>query len=331
MIKHRPLAIAFLSAACSAAIATPEQNEYAKPHQQIEVEGRHLNLFCMGSGSPTIIFESGAGVAGWGWQLVQPTISKKNRACTYDRAGLGFSEPSPLAGTSVNAVNDLHKLLSAAGLHPPFVLVGHSYGGMNVQLFAYRYPSMVSGLVLVEAQHEDERERLDRVSQGKLSLMTASLLDSYRKCTDASKLAFQPPAEPFAACVGEPYKFAKGPFSKAYTNQFRKPTYWEAHSSELEHLYTSSSEQLRSARKAFGSLPVACLIRSVSPYMAPGSPPTKMSMAAEQENDAMQREVASLSSSGNCKVVPGAGHDIAIDRPQAVIQAIREVLKQQAK
>lgn len=330
-MKPSPLAIAVLLAACNAATATPVQSDYAKPHQQVEVEGRHLNLFCMGSGSPTIIFESGAGVAGWGWQLVQPTVSKTNRACIYDRAGLGFSEPSTLPGTSANAVNDLQKLLSAARLQPPFVLVGHSYGGMNVQLFAYRYPSMVSGLVLVEAQHEDERERLDRVSQGKLSLMTASLLESYRKCTEAAKLAFQPPAEPFAACVGAPYRFAKGQFSQAYTNQFKKASYWDAHSSELEHLYTRSSDQLRSARKSFGSLPVACLIRSVSPYMPPGSPPTKMSMAAEQENDAMQREVANLSSRGNCKVVPGAGHDIAIDRPQAVIQAIREVLKQQAR
>ena len=307
------------------------QLDYAKPHQSIEVEGRRLNLFCIGSGSPTVVFESGAGVPGWDWQLVQPAIAKKNRACVYDRAGLGFSEPSPHAGTSANAVGDLHKLLSAAGISTPLILVGHSYGGMVVQLFAYTYPEMVAGLVLVEAQHEDELLRLDRITHGKLSLMNASILDSYRKCTNAAMLGFQPPAEPFSACVGRPYKFAKGSFSDAYTHQFQQPAYWQAASSEMDHLYKTSSDQLRSARKPLGDLPIACLIRSESPYAAPGGSPTKMNKAAERENEAMQREVASLSKRGDCKVVPGAGHDIAIDRPQAVIHAIREVLTLQAK
>lgn len=202
---------------------------------------------------------------------------------------------------------------------------------MNVELFAYRYPQMVSALVLAEAQHEDELARLDRVSGGKLSGLNGSILENYRQCTEAAHAAFEPPARGFSECVGGPYPFAKGSFAMAYTAQFKSPAYWDAATSELVNLHTVSSDQLREARKSFGNLPFACLIRTVSRYTAPGTTQTALSKAAERENAKMQSEVAALSRRGACKIVAGAGHDIGVDRPQAVIEAISEVLREQAR
>ena len=83
------------------------------------------------------------------------------------RPGFGFSESASRASTSVNAADELHELLVAAGEKPPYVLVGNSLGGANVQLFAYRYPSEVQGLVLVEPMHENEQARIGKASNGK--------------------------------------------------------------------------------------------------------------------------------------------------------------------
>jgi pimeloyl-ACP methyl ester carboxylesterase len=87
---------------------------------------------------------------------VQPRIAARTCACLYDRAGYGFSDPSPRAADANNAVDDLHALLQAAAIAPPYVLVGNSFGGASAQLFAWRFPAEVAGLVLIEPMHEDE-------------------------------------------------------------------------------------------------------------------------------------------------------------------------------
>src|SRR3954468_10241000 len=105
---------------------------YLKPQRLIDVGGgRRLNLYCMGSGSPTVVFDSGLGEGMVAWALVQPQVALHTRACAYDRAGLGFSDPSPEMRTSAFVVQDLRTLLKKARIKPSYVLVGHSFGGMN--------------------------------------------------------------------------------------------------------------------------------------------------------------------------------------------------------
>src|SRR5579862_5399106 len=100
---------------------------YLHPQRLVAIESsRRVNVYCKGTGSPTVVFDSGRGDDLMVWALVQPTVSAETRACSYDRAGLGFSDPSSRARTSANAVEDLHRLLRAAHLPPPYVLVGHS-------------------------------------------------------------------------------------------------------------------------------------------------------------------------------------------------------------
>ena len=180
------LTVAALAASCllpaSAQSRLPDtQLPFARAQQLVDIGGgRRLHLYCSGKGPITVVFDAHAGGAGSSWFAVQPHVAKRTRACVYDRAGFGFSDAATRPNTLGNAVEDLHKLLGAAGIAPPFVLVGSSYGGANAQLYAYRYPGEVKGMVLVEPQHEDDMARQNKVSGGKIGQLLAMNTDMIR-------------------------------------------------------------------------------------------------------------------------------------------------------
>ena len=118
----------------------------------IDVGGYNLWIVCRGTGSPTIVLDAGFGDDSQAWDPIIPAVVALSQTCVYDRAGLGASEPPPQAArTSQHSVTDLHTLLTQAAVPGPYVLVGHSFGGLNVRLFADQYREAVSGLVLVDA------------------------------------------------------------------------------------------------------------------------------------------------------------------------------------
>lgn len=125
---------------------------YPPPGKMVDVGGYRLHLNCTGSGSPTVVIDAGQGdwSASWGW--VQPEVAKTTRICTYDRAGMGWSEVSPEPRTAREFAKELHTLLTNANEPGPYVLVGHSMGGNTVRVYAHDYPAEVSGLVLIDAQ-----------------------------------------------------------------------------------------------------------------------------------------------------------------------------------
>lgn len=125
---------------------------YPPPGQMVDVGGYRLHINCTGSGSPTVVVESGWGdmSATWGW--VQPEVAKTTRVCTYDRAGMGWSDLSPEPRTAREYAKELHTLLTKANEPGPYVLVGHSMGAFIVIVYAHDYPDEVSGLVLVDGQ-----------------------------------------------------------------------------------------------------------------------------------------------------------------------------------
>jgi pimeloyl-ACP methyl ester carboxylesterase len=126
---------------------------YPPPGQMVDVGGYRLHLNCTGSGSPTVVIESGWGdmSASWGW--VQPEVAKTTRICTYDRAGMGWSEASPEPRTAREFAKELHTLLAEANEPGPYVLVGHSMGGYTVRVYAHDYPEEVSGVVFIDPQN----------------------------------------------------------------------------------------------------------------------------------------------------------------------------------
>lgn len=129
------------------------------PGRLVDIGGRRLHLYCIGRGEPTVVIDTGLGATALEWQGVMRRVGGPTRICAYDRAGYGWSDPGPYPRTSSRHANDLYLLLTAADVPGPYVLVGHSYGGYNVQLFARRYPFLVAGLVLVDASHPQQVER----------------------------------------------------------------------------------------------------------------------------------------------------------------------------
>jgi pimeloyl-ACP methyl ester carboxylesterase len=126
---------------------------YPPPGQMVDVGGYRLHINCTGNGSPTVVVDSGWGdsSAGWGW--VQTEVAKSTRICTYDRAGMGWSEVSPKPRTAREFAKELHTLLANANEPSPFVLVGHSLAGYTVRVYAHDYPEEVAGLVLIDPQN----------------------------------------------------------------------------------------------------------------------------------------------------------------------------------
>jgi len=131
--------------------------------RKVDLGGYRLHLRCAGRGAPTVVFDAGLGDSGDAWSRVAPDVARFTRACVYDRAGLGRSDPGPQPRTSGRIVGELHALLARAGERAPFVLVGHSFGGLSARLYATRFPAEVAGLVLVEATHEDFPDAANRL------------------------------------------------------------------------------------------------------------------------------------------------------------------------
>lgn len=246
-----PAIAAFLLAAASTHVAhaAPPEGQDALAHGQVKVDvgGRKLNLFCTGTGAPTVLFEADGGRAGWDWSAVLPEVAKRTRACVYDRAGMGFSDPIIRASSVANASKDLNFLIKNAHMEGPFVLVGAGYGALVAQHFALRSRGAVTGLVLVEAMHEDA-----------LPADRAARLDAAIACIGAAEgkggAACAYPATGINGNSGDSGDI--GPkLAAAQAAQAGSAYYWRARASELDSLETSAG-QLRSARKPFGALPL---------------------------------------------------------------------------
>ncbi len=134
------------------AIATERaERAYPPPGEMVDVGGYSLHINCVGQGSPTVVLDAGSGEMSAQWVRVQQEVSDTTRVCAYDRAGMGWSETGPEPRDAKQISSELHTLLSKAGIEGPYVLVGHSFGGLYMQTYAARYPDEVAGVALVES------------------------------------------------------------------------------------------------------------------------------------------------------------------------------------
>ena len=132
---------------------------YPPPGELVDVGGHSLHINCVGEGSPTVILESGSGATSVDWANIQPEVANTTRVCAYDRAGSGWSEPGPEPGDPQQIAGELHTLLGNAGIDGPYVLVGHSFGGLCVLMYDDLYPDEVEGMVLVDSSHPEQSTR----------------------------------------------------------------------------------------------------------------------------------------------------------------------------
>ena len=126
------------------------------PGRLVSIGTHRLHIRCDGDGAPTVIFDAALGGSSLSWSLVQPAVARLTQACAYDRGGFGWSDAGPLPRTADRIADELHKLLRAAAIPPPYVLVGHSYGGLVMRFYASRHPNDVAGLVLIEPAIPEE-------------------------------------------------------------------------------------------------------------------------------------------------------------------------------
>jgi pimeloyl-ACP methyl ester carboxylesterase len=143
--------VILLAGATYQGVATAlERRKYPHPGSLIDVGGHQLHIYCTGEGSPAVILEASASGMSAAWGLVQPQVATVTQVCSYDRAGLGWSEAGDRPYDPSRVPDELHALLRAAGVPPPYVLSGHSLGASFLRVFASRYPGEVAGLVQID-------------------------------------------------------------------------------------------------------------------------------------------------------------------------------------
>jgi pimeloyl-ACP methyl ester carboxylesterase len=291
------------------------------PGQLIDVGGYRLHLHCEGEGHPTAVFEAAMWDAGLTWSLVQPDVSTLTRACVYDRAGLGWSDPSPSPRTADVMVEELRALLTVAEVASPYVLVAHSSSGILARLFAHRYPKDVAGMVLVDSAHEEQFLRYPesiRKAQGPIWEQQRAMVTGLRTMIEAGAvdpaLIPVPPQLPHEAAELLRALIAT---TKAVDTML----------AELETIESIHAEA-REAGISLGDIPLVVLTHANPPPPFPpelGIDDEEMRRYEETWRE-LQGELATLSSRGRVTVAEGAGHMIHHERPDLVVEAIREVI-----
>ncbi len=297
---------------------------YAKPAVLVDIgHGRRLNLRCSGKGTPTVLLESGAVADSMTWHKVQPLVARSTRVCAYDRAGYGFSDVGPLPRDVDAAVADLHALARAANIAEPMLLVGHSLGSNIVRRYAERYPSEVSGLVLVDPppQHiaEFSAAYVKTDDEGR-----RAGLAFYRACEKGAEQGqLDAPPEALKSCLRGPNPAWSAALNAAIHASKSRPAFWQTVISAIE----SNGElfaQPVSPAEHHGAMPLIVLTADAA-YV--DAPPADRKILEDAQNATHERIVATSTRSERVHVA-GASHDVQIDHPDAVAAAIGKVIKQ---
>jgi pimeloyl-ACP methyl ester carboxylesterase len=291
----------------------------------IDLGGYRLHLHSQGTGGPVVIMEAAIWDIGLTWSLVQPEVAKFTRAVVYDRGGLGWSDPSPKPRTAAALVEELHTLLQRADIAGPYVLVGQSFSGLLVRLFAYTYPDEMAGLVLVDAAHEDQDLRYPEAIRNMAKPMFEAQLQMLQQ-----RRATADTADPLPSLLPAPAQLP-GDIAEKYQaliteNTARLDTMIaELAALEESRAQVRAARGLRAARdRGLGDIPLIVLSHGI-PQSIPGLP-DEVNHAYEAEWQQMQIELAAQSRNGQSLVVAGAGHMIHHDRPEQVVAAIRQVV-----
>ncbi len=284
------------------------------PGQLVDVGGYKLHINCVGQGSPTVILEAGMGDYSLTWTTIQPEIAQNTRVCAYDRAGYGWSEAGPNPRTAGNEVEELHRLLVNANIQGPYVLVGHSLGGMLVRMVAHNYPDEVMGMVLVDSMHEEQAIRSPKSVQAIQKMNEQSRLFAYLSSSGIMALAPQNVPNP-----GLPEDaYAQYQAITATTKSI------ETFLAESDAIEESSTEARALHMTGFGDMPLIVLSAGHG-----DSIPSFTDAENQQLRELLQTEqseLVALSSEGKQIIAEQSGHYIHHEQPDLVIDAIREML-----
>jgi pimeloyl-ACP methyl ester carboxylesterase len=267
-------------------VATPA------PGHLVDIGGYRLHLWCTGDGAPAVILDTGLGGSSADWGFVQPDVARFTRVCSYDRAGMGYSDPGPSPRTARRIASELAELLVRSGIDGPVVLVGASIAGFDVRVFASDHPDRAAGLVLVDASHEDQAHEVPRMTRFVPLLSTIGVLRLFGPSLGQNIESMPPSVRQFAQAT-----------------RFRAAGY-QAAADEIIHIRESASEVRSSRRKL--TIPVLVVTGG---------------RGADENWRQLQRDQASLSERGCLIVAEQSGHVVPIDEPEVIVDAIRTVVE----
>jgi pimeloyl-ACP methyl ester carboxylesterase len=284
------------TAAATPAAAVHESFDADQPPGiYVRVGDHRLHLYCQGQGSPAVVFDSGLGSSSLDWVRVQPEVARITRACVYDRAGYGWSEPGPNPRDSATIARELQELLGRGGVAPPYVLVGHSFGGFNVRLFASEYPQETAALVLIDSSHEQQFQRFEDAGLKPMAPRAGEVIIGNPMLVPASL-----PADLQV-------------LARSFT---MRATFVVALRSELSNLRISADE-LRAA----APLPDVPLVVISHRLRKRGPSERKDKLWLD-----MQEELATRTSRGQLVIADTDDHYVQLAEPQLVVKAIRTAL-----
>lgn len=304
--------LAAAGASWQAISARADAKAYPHPGSLYPAGALRLNLDCTGQGTPTVLLEAGLADSLESWRQVQPALAKFARVCSYDRAGYGTSDRGPMPRTSERIATELHAALDSAGEKPPYLPVGASFGGFCVRVFNGKYPEQVAGIVLVDSTQEDQYRLLPQAWRDLGQTMRQR----------AARRALWAPVYVDLGVARLEFLLR----GERVPSLLLQTKYLKARTSEFENIEVSA-EQARAA----GHIADKPLIVLTAGRVIDGGLKNALSEADQRDyaatwvND-LQMRLAHLSAKGRRVLVSDSGHDMAADRPDAIVSAVRELI-----
>lgn len=342
LIATLAMSITLWTVTADAAVTTPQTSAVDVPasayeHAQALIplpDGRRLNLFCMGTGTPVVMLEAGLGDDSLSFRRVQGRLAAVTRVCSYDRAGMGFSDPSDAPSTAAHAVDDLHALIRQALIPLPVVLVGHSDGGLYAAFYAAEFPQDAAGLVLIDPDSfgldESATKVLDQPWLDQWRAGTRSEIGQARTClalAQGGALARAPARYP--DCMDNPPN-ADPALHRLLDAQLARPSEQEAISTETQDTDPPPNRDLSDAELAFqrlhfdfGDKPIIVLSGTDELGGLPPSQRAKVTKAMLANEAAM----AAYSTQGRQILVDSKSEYLQTHAPDVVVRAVTEVVR----